>query len=493
MLIAGFLSCLFSQAQIPDGTVAPDFTATDIGGNEFSLYNTLDAGQVVIVQYFAVWDSYAWDYYNSGVLQALFTMYGPDGTNQLVILQIESEPSNTSAQLFGPQSLTGDPASQTQGDWITSNPFIVVDSSAIAGLYDVTYLPTLFMICPDKISTQINQVETATIATALNGQICPVLTAGQDPAITQLTTQASCGSGVVDISFYLKNLGTETLSVADILIEGVSASFNHTWTGNLLPYQEELLVFDDVAAPGNTDVQVSITSTDSNSLNNSEMVPSGIHKTSPSVKLVLGLDNFPEEVSWEIRDSNGNVVHSDGDFTVSYQYFEDTLLFPSDGCYSFYLFDEGGDGLHGSQWGGYDGTCYLSGLNGYGEVIAEIVDYDGSYDFEETESPPSFLMAEFEVLTALETSNKTIVQDLMIYPNPTNGKLNFNLGKMDSRQVDLKIMDSAGQLVFNRVQGFLPSGVQNFEADLTALPVGIYIVKLSDDKTQMHSKLILTH
>ncbi len=483
----------FAQAQIPDGTVAPDFTATDVQGNEFNLYSTLDAGKVVILQYFAVWDSYAWDYYNSGVLQELLTTYGPDGTNRLVIVQIEAEPSNTLSQLHGPESLSGDPATQTQGDWLTANPFIVIDSSAAAVLYGVDYLPTMFMICPDRITSQIDQTEASVIAAALNGQICPLLTDGQDPALSRLTTQSNCGSGLVDISFYLNNLGTEPLNTVDVFIEGVIAPFNFTWNGNLLSYQEEMVFFTAVPIAGNTDLQVSITTADANTSNNAVVIPSGIHQTSPSIKLILGLDNFPDEVSWEIRDDSGNVLFSDGDFNVSYQYFEDTYILPSDGCYTFYLFDEGGDGLHGSQWGGYDGTCYLKGLNGFGDVISEIVSYDGSYNFEETETPPSFLMAEFEVLTALDASTESAEVGLMIYPNPSNGNLNFQLGNMDSRRTDLKIMDNAGQLVYSRSQGFLPSGVKNFSADLSSLPVGIYIVKLSDDKTQVHSKLIITH
>ena len=44
-----------SSAQLPNGSIAPDFTATDINGVEYNLYELLDAGNVVILDFFATW------------------------------------------------------------------------------------------------------------------------------------------------------------------------------------------------------------------------------------------------------------------------------------------------------------------------------------------------------------------------------------------------------------------------------------------------------
>ena len=45
-------------AQLPDGSIAPDFTATDINGNEWNLYDLLDEGNTVILDFSATSISY---------------------------------------------------------------------------------------------------------------------------------------------------------------------------------------------------------------------------------------------------------------------------------------------------------------------------------------------------------------------------------------------------------------------------------------------------
>ena len=42
-------------AQLPNGSIAPDFTATDISGTEHNLYDLLDQGYKVIVDFSATW------------------------------------------------------------------------------------------------------------------------------------------------------------------------------------------------------------------------------------------------------------------------------------------------------------------------------------------------------------------------------------------------------------------------------------------------------
>ena len=39
-----------APAQLPDGAVAPDFTATDLNGQSQNLYDLLDSGKVVVLE-----------------------------------------------------------------------------------------------------------------------------------------------------------------------------------------------------------------------------------------------------------------------------------------------------------------------------------------------------------------------------------------------------------------------------------------------------------
>ena len=46
---------LSSFAQLADGSVAPDFTVTDINGNSHRLYDYLNNGYTVIIDISATW------------------------------------------------------------------------------------------------------------------------------------------------------------------------------------------------------------------------------------------------------------------------------------------------------------------------------------------------------------------------------------------------------------------------------------------------------
>ena len=52
-LVAALMIGIASFAQLPDGSIAPDFTATDINGVEHNLYDLLAEGKKVIVDLLA--------------------------------------------------------------------------------------------------------------------------------------------------------------------------------------------------------------------------------------------------------------------------------------------------------------------------------------------------------------------------------------------------------------------------------------------------------
>ena len=61
-----------NSAQLPDGSIAPDFTATDINGVQYNLYDLLDAGDTVILDFFATWCGHCWNYKETGILDGSY-------------------------------------------------------------------------------------------------------------------------------------------------------------------------------------------------------------------------------------------------------------------------------------------------------------------------------------------------------------------------------------------------------------------------------------
>ena len=76
--------------------------------------------------------------------------------------------------------------------------------------------------------------------------------------------------------------------------------------------------------------------------------------------VVINLDQYPSETSWDIKDSTGLIVLSGGpyDNVPNYQpqIINNCLL---EGSLTFTIYDVYGDGLAGSLWGGQDGSYYV--------------------------------------------------------------------------------------------------------------------------------------
>ncbi|MCB0573221.1 MAG: redoxin family protein, partial [Saprospiraceae bacterium] len=143
-----FLGCFFCavtvRAQLPPGTTAPNFTVTDLDGNSYTLYDLLDQGKTVYLDFFATWCGPCWNYHNSHAFKDMWETYGPPGTNEVMVFSIEGDASTNNNCLYGPAGCVGG----TQGDWVTDTPYPIVESPSVRAMYGVSYYPTIYMICP---------------------------------------------------------------------------------------------------------------------------------------------------------------------------------------------------------------------------------------------------------------------------------------------------------------------------------------------------------
>lgn len=144
------ISFIRVDAQLTNGTIAPDFTVTDLNGNTHNLYSYLNAGKHVVLDFSATWCLPCWNYHNLHILSDLHDEYGPNGTNDIVVIFLEAENNNTNQCLYGPVGCVG-PNGGTQGNWVAGTPYPIVDLShigqnAVRTAYQIGFFPTLYAI-----------------------------------------------------------------------------------------------------------------------------------------------------------------------------------------------------------------------------------------------------------------------------------------------------------------------------------------------------------
>jgi Secretion system C-terminal sorting domain len=181
-----------ANAQLPNGSVFPDFTLTDIHGHSHHLYGYLDSGYTVFIDISATWCPPCWAYHNGHHLDSLWAQHGPTGdsgvssstTNNVVVLFVQGETTSGLAELYGDTAhgaiiytTTELPYSNvTQGNWVAGTYYPIIDDSTGQAPYNsawnITYFPTVYMICRDHLVYTMSQ-PTAVEAYAAAQSVCP--------------------------------------------------------------------------------------------------------------------------------------------------------------------------------------------------------------------------------------------------------------------------------------------------------------------------------
>ncbi len=122
---------------------AYDFTAKDIEGNQYNLFDILSSGKHVLLDVSATWCGPCWSLKQSGVMEDYTKKYGPEGSNTANVFFIEGDAATGMDDLLGKTSAS-------QGDWITGINYPIIDNAAIGSMFGVTAFPTLIVVCPDR-------------------------------------------------------------------------------------------------------------------------------------------------------------------------------------------------------------------------------------------------------------------------------------------------------------------------------------------------------
>ncbi len=497
VLFAAFLAFAFSaKAQLADGSVAPDFTATDINGVEHNLYDLLNEGKTVILDISATWCPPCWSYHNSGALDQLYECYGEEGSDNVVVFMVEGDPGTTFGDLEG----TG---SNTLGDWITGTPYPIIESPDIADSYEITYWPTIYRICPgDKTVYELGQAGTQAAKDAVLNTDCTPAVRAKDAALTCSSSSGEVCPGNVSLAVGLFNSGSEMLTSATVraMVNGEVVA-EEAWTGSLGLYEETDVMLPGVDVTQETDVTFEVEFADDEHMENNDShahveVAPGIETeegTMETITIELETDNYGNETYWVVMDDAGTMIAEGGNAGVGLTntgvgagnppsdpgaYGNNEVVsvevdVPADGCYNVIFTDYWGDGMCCTY-----GDGYYRVLNSLGEAIIE-----GGQFGARSDNP-------FFKSTLVSNEEIIVANSFEVFPNPTAGNTTVQFGLINAARVTVEVTNALGQVVYADNMGNLPAGQHMHIVNMDAFQAGVYLVNLKTDLGQTTTKLV---
>jgi hypothetical protein len=492
ILLSFFLMPSLMWAQLPDGSIAPNFTGTDINGVSYTLYDLLDQGKTVIMDVSATWCGPCWAYHQSNALENTWNQYGPNGTNEIVVLFIEGDPSTNLACLNGDDANC---STSTQGNWVANTPYPIIDDASIGDLYEIGYFPTIYAICPNRRLIEINQVGPAQFGAFAHA--CPEAEGANNGGVLSLSSGTNsdyfCGETTLHPKSEFQNLGSATITSAKFTFSVNGADVQEkTWTGNLETYEIGSIEFDpyNLVSADIVEIATNITeingATDEAPVNNAAstlLVPNQNLIEQNRVRFEMSCDAHPEQTRWEFRNSNGDVLYSGGNpaaqpgaqtpnLTGGYnplQFVKDTFFLSAPDCYEFYIVDDRGNGLTGAS--------YYKLMTMDGTVIVDSEPFGAAHT--------DWIKAEN---IATSSTSILIEQRVGIYPNPTSADAFIEWENLTFEPYRVVVFDFMGKTIEEKQI----SGLRGKQRVLEGKPAnGLYFVTIFGGTKAVTTKLVV--
>lgn len=159
----------------------------------------------------------------------------------------------------------------------------------------------------------------------------------------------------------VRNTGSETLTSATLCVS-INGQVQQTpWTGELKPLEVASVrtpSFTDFSLTSDkvNDVEIWIGNLNGNPADESprqHLSLTSAYAATNAVRLTIMTDQKPEETTWALMNSAGDVVSKGGPYSEARKKIVVDLPLDCDDCYQLELEDEGGDGITGSYGRGY--------------------------------------------------------------------------------------------------------------------------------------------
>ena len=458
-------ACLGANAQLANGSVAPDFTATDINGVSHRLYDYLEAGKTVIMDVSATWCGPCWGYHHTGALEDIYNSYGEAGSNEIVVLFIEGDPATSVSSIYG-VNVASD-RSVTQGDWTIGSPYPIIDDTtgSIASAYQIAFFPTVYRICPEGTTRILTQPTASAIKTSVNTG-CGTLTGSEHNAKLTAADSRFCGETGSYKATITNFSGSRLTSATVVLKQGETVVATANYTGNLNTFGSAAIVFPETDyQDGGNDYSVTVTEVNGGTplieeisvASDLTFTTNASLESSHNITVTVHTDRYPEEMGWRITDGAGTIIHEENYTSAAANRnvtkIHEIALADGSDCYDVTLIDDYGDGwVYGSA---QHGMTITSGS----DLLFET---DGNIG-------AGFTTQAVFRTTAVLGNQQPELTNLTVYPNPSTGVFSFSTPE----SIDVMVLDITGKTVYTA------TGISNGEnIDLSNLQSGMYIARI---------------
>lgn len=178
-----------------------------------------------------------------------------------------------------------------------------------------------------------------------------------------------------------------------------------------------------------------------------------------AVRLKIYTDKKPQETTWKVFNSAGDVVQQGGPYDKERTRYSEDLMLKTDDCYSLAIYDAGGDGISSTAYG-----------NGYYQLYQVEKDENG----EETTkrlTQGTFTNSECDIAFNLKNADSTLgINDVK---------------SSTDKNSTMTVFDESGRILLRTTVGKLT------EADMLSVGKGPRIVKINDGEHTYVNKYVI--
>ncbi|MCF8368238.1 MAG: T9SS type A sorting domain-containing protein [Bacteroidales bacterium] len=290
--------------------------------------------------------------------------------------------------------------------------------------------------------------------------------------------------GVLHPVVTIRNNGSENLTSLSLhySVNG-GDEMTHQWTGNLGFLDKEEIQLDEISFEILDENTLEVSSDATNGIGDDYVkndvllhnFAEAIH-TSDQIRLVIITDQAPEETTWEVINSTGEVILSGGPYTDPGTLHQEYYDVPVADCYKFIIYDSGNNGL-----------CCENGTGAWG-----LYDADGNVELATGGIFANRDSVNFERGGFTGITQKSVNHEISVFPNPTNHSTNISLTLKKDESIRYSLFNLLGETIKTYDYGILKPGNSNLPINLAEINPGVYYLNISIGNAVYTEKLILS-